>query len=70
MRGTSSAAVNAAKDECDHGHPFDLFNTYFRPNGHRDCRICTARRQREYQARKRAPATVIELPATELGRAA
>ena len=56
-RGRSFTAVNAAKDECDHGHPFDLFNTYWRPNGHRDCRICTARRQREYKGRQRtAPA--------------
>jgi len=54
MRGSSFAAVNAAKEECVHGHPFDLFNCYFRPNGHRDCRICTARRQREYQQRRRS----------------
>lgn len=51
LRGTSFAAVNAAKARCDSGHEFDLLNTYWRPNGHRDCRKCTARRQREYQRR-------------------
>jgi hypothetical protein len=37
LRGRSFSAINAAKDRCDHGHPFDLINTYWRPNGHRDC---------------------------------
>ena len=71
MRGSSFSAVNAAKDECDHGHPFDLLNCYWRPDGHRDCRICTARRQREYQQRKRQQAAATKLPSgAELGRAA
>lgn len=56
LRGTSFAAVNAAKDDCDRGHPFDLLNTYWRPDGHRDCRKCTARRQREYKRRLRQAA--------------
>ena len=54
LRGRSFAAVNHAKNECDHGHPYDLFNTYFRPNGNRDCRACIRRRVAEYQARLRA----------------
>lgn len=70
LRSRSFAAVNAAKTECDHGHPFDLYNTYFRPNGHRDCRRCTARRQREYKLRQRAAADLISLPFTGVGRAA
>lgn len=53
MRGDSPMALNARKAECDHGHEYDLLNTYWRPNGHRDCRKCTARRQREYKQRHR-----------------
>jgi hypothetical protein len=49
LRGTSFAAVNAAKTECEHGHPFDLFNTYIRPNGNRDCRACIRDRVAKYQ---------------------
>lgn len=52
--GTGVGAVNAAKDRCDHGHEFDLINTYYRPNGHRDCRVCIRRRVRKYQRRVRA----------------
>lgn len=60
MRGTSFAAVNAAKTECDYGHPFDLFNTRFNADGSRDCRRCDARRQREYQARQRGQLDGLE----------
>ena len=71
LRGTSFAAVNAAKTRCDHGHEYDLFNTYYRPDGRRDCRKCTARRQREYQARERAKLPVTALaPGAEPRRAA
>lgn len=74
MRGASFAAVNAAKIECIHGHPFDLFGTYWRPNGHRDCRACIRDRVKRYRRRKRAAARAAGAPApaplTELGRAA
>jgi hypothetical protein len=71
LRGTSFAAVNAAKIKCDSGHPFDLFNTYFRPDGHRDCRACIRRRVREYKSRLREAAGTTELAVPlELGRAA
>jgi hypothetical protein len=53
LRGSSFAAVNAAKDTCDNGHEFDLFNTYWRPNGHRDCRACIRARVAKYQGRIR-----------------
>lgn len=54
LRGRSFAAVNFAKDECIHGHKFDLYNTYWRPGGrHRDCRACIRARVRKYQARQR-----------------
>lgn len=28
------------KTHCSKGHPFDSANTYVRPSGHRECRIC------------------------------
>ena len=72
LRGASFAAVNAAKTRCDHGHEFDLYNTYFRPNGHRDCRTCIRLRVRKYQRRQRqrAKAGVARLPDTGLRSAA
>lgn len=39
-RGECSAAVNARKTECKHGHPFDEPNTIVRPDGTRKCRAC------------------------------
>jgi len=51
LRGRSFAAVNWAKDRCDNGHPFDLLNTYYRPNGHRDCRACVRDRVKRYKHR-------------------
>jgi hypothetical protein len=53
LRGRSFAAVNARKTRCDHGHDYDLFNTYIRPDGHRDCRACGRRRVAEYKGRLR-----------------
>lgn len=53
LRGDSFAAVNAVKDECDNGHPFDLINTYWKPNGHRDCRACVRARVARYRRRLR-----------------
>lgn len=38
LRGQGVAAICARRTRCVHGHPFDLFNTYLRPNGKRDCR--------------------------------
>jgi hypothetical protein len=53
LRGASFSAVNARKAACGRcGAPYDLFNTYFRPDGARDCRACVARRTREYKARR------------------
>ena len=31
---------NRLKSHCMHGHPFSLFNTYYRPSGERECRAC------------------------------
>lgn len=50
-RGSSPAAVNAARSACAHGHPFDEANTYYRTdNGCRQCRAC--KRIRMASARK------------------
>jgi hypothetical protein len=65
------AAVNAAKAKCDNGHEFDLYTTYYRPNGHRDCRICICERVKQYQRRLREAAKAAGFAAPlELGRAA
>lgn len=58
LRGTSFAAVNFAKFECDHGHPFDLFNTYVTPDGRRQCRICNRFAVAEYKKRRRVLVTL------------
>lgn len=60
LRGTGTAAVNAAKDTCVRGHP--LHGTDVRvteqPNGHptRVCRPCERERGAAYRARKAARA--------------
>lgn len=54
LSGRSFAALNAGKVRCDHGHTFDLANTYWRPGGGRDCRACIRRRAGAYASRKRA----------------
>jgi hypothetical protein len=51
LRGISFAAENAVKEECVNGHPFDDVNTYRRPNGNRDCRVCGRERAARYRAR-------------------
>jgi hypothetical protein len=46
--------INAAKTECDHGHPFDDCNTYRwidkRGRMHRFCRRCNIDRSRRRRA--------------------
>lgn len=54
LRGVSFAAVNYAKVKCDNGHPYDLVGTYYRPNGHRDCRVCIRARVKRYKRRQRS----------------
>lgn len=53
-RGFSLQAINSRKAECKHGHPFDQFNTYRRPNGGRVCRTCTAVSRRKYERKMAA----------------
>ena len=37
---------------CPKGHPYDDENTYHRPDGGRDCKLCTRQRRKIYKARK------------------
>lgn len=39
LRGTTGPAQNARKTQCQYGHSFDLFNTYYW-HQHRICRMC------------------------------
>jgi hypothetical protein len=55
------AAINAAKTKCDSGHELDLYTTYWRPNGHRDCRICIRARVKKYRRRLREAAKAAEV---------
>jgi hypothetical protein len=51
LRGSSFAAVNAAKTHCGTcGEPYDLFNTYWRRDGSRECRKCIRAANRRRQA--------------------
>ncbi len=52
IRGISFAAVNARASHCIKGHPFDLFNTYFLPEGGRECRMCAIERKRRWMERR------------------
>lgn len=39
-------------DHCASGHPYTPENTYRRPSGHRDCRVCIREGVHRYQKRK------------------
>ena len=49
LRGESPSAQNARAARCPQGHPFDLFNTYFCPDGSRCCRTCQRERLRRWR---------------------
>lgn len=60
---------NLAKTHCKHGHEFNVENTYWRPDGGRDCKPCARSRKtleekaaymREYRARKANPPALPE----------
>ena len=53
MRGDTENARNAAKAACVNGHAYDAANTYVRPEGTRDCRVCRAQREADRRARQR-----------------
>ncbi len=50
LRGFSGSAVNARKDRCWRGHPFDAENTYVASAGNRHCRECARIRKRARRA--------------------
>lgn len=47
LRGVSFSAINARKTCCLKGHEFTLENTYIRPDGRRNCRICAKLKMRD-----------------------
>lgn len=49
-------AAQRAATECVNGHAYDEQNTYWRPSGRRDCRVCINDRSRRSKARRRAAA--------------
>jgi hypothetical protein len=53
-RGSSRRFAN--QTHCKHGHEFAGDNLYLTPWGERVCRECARRRNREYDARKKAAA--------------
>jgi len=40
------------RTHCPQGHDYTPENTYVRPNGHRDCKICASKKGRKEKARK------------------
>lgn len=52
LRGpTTLPAIASAKTHCPQDHPYDDVNTYWTPEGHRQCRICRALRLAESNAK-------------------
>lgn len=52
LRGETLAAAQALQTHCKAGHPLAGRNLVPRSGRKRECRICTARRVREYRARR------------------
>jgi len=57
LRGNTTPAKHAAATHCRNGHPFDLFNTHYTPQGKRTCRICMQKRLDTYMRRTRPKAS-------------
>jgi len=52
-RSGSPSAINARKDECDHGHEFTPENTYIHPKrGTRHCIACQRENAARYEAKR------------------
>jgi hypothetical protein len=52
--GPLAAAKQRSKTHCPQGHPYDEENTYWRPDGARNCRTCVREYGRRRDARARA----------------
>lgn len=53
LRSDNRAGLNARKDVCDSGHPFDAINTYWRPTGGRGCKECRRAAARKWSPKRR-----------------
>lgn len=53
LAGESPAAYAARSTHCINGHPWDLFNTHYRPDGSRYCRACGRERERKRKERQK-----------------
>lgn len=52
--GESFSAENKRKTQCQKGHDFDTYNTYYDRSGKRLCRKCRAENTARWQARRKA----------------
>lgn len=55
-RGHGFGGINAQKDACPQGHPYDEHNTYTRPSAPttRECRTCRRQNRARHYAKERA----------------
>lgn len=51
-RAENNRRRSAAKTHCPRGHSYDDVNTYRRPDGARDCRVCINERSRKRNRRR------------------
>jgi hypothetical protein len=54
LRGETVAAAHAAATHCPQGHEYDLLNTYWTPDGRRNCRSCRSAARRRSSDRQKA----------------
>ncbi len=45
LRGEGATAQHARATHCPQGHPYNLVNTYYPPDGSRECRTCREERR-------------------------
>ena len=53
LRGNAPAARHAVATHCPSGHPYDLFNTRWTPEGYRKCHECERQRSTRRRQAKR-----------------
>lgn len=57
-RGENARRAMTAITHCRQGHPFDVENTRYRPNGYRRCKACELVRDKRSRAKQRARAAL------------